>query len=222
MARNDLQVDVRPSQESVIKLYQHLLAEMEQLNVETRRSNTTRSTPNPDMPKLKGMDGNGQPAAKAKAGSSPAAAPDSKHCKWFRSQDGCRKGKDCKYGHSWDGLIKAERCLTCGSTLHRAKECPRKPSTANTATPASVPSNRRALGSSAADSSTSGSQIRDQPQIQQVLAGNQASTSTSPASPASPDSKGGVADIGGTGASSVAEVIAETNKVLRALVTPLG
>ena len=91
VARNDLQVDVRPSPESVIKLYQHLLAEMEQLNFETRRSNTTRSTPNPDTPKLKEMDGNGQPAAKAKAGSPPAAAPDSKPCKWFRSQDGCRR-----------------------------------------------------------------------------------------------------------------------------------
>ena len=221
MARNDLQVDVRPSQESVIKLYQHLLAEMEQLNVETRRSNPTRSTPNPDTPKLKGMDGNGQPAAKAKASSPPLAAPDSKPCKWFRSQDGCRKGKDCKYGHSWDGLIKAERCLTCVSTLHRAKECPRKPVTANTATPASFPSNRRSPGQSAADSSAaSGNQTRDQPQIQQVSAGHQASTSTSPASPASPDSKSGVADLGGTGASSVAEMIAETNKVLRALVTP--
>ena len=55
VARNDLQVDVRPSQESVVKLYQHLLAEMEQLNVETRRSKTTRSTPNPDTK----VEGNG-------------------------------------------------------------------------------------------------------------------------------------------------------------------
>eukprot|EP00438_Fugacium_kawagutii_P027097 Skav203917 [mRNA] locus=scaffold228:326406:331875:+ [translate_table: standard] len=45
-------------------------------------------------------------------------------CKWFRSDQGCRAGKQCKWSHSWDGVAdKAARCWTCGSKEHRKNDC---------------------------------------------------------------------------------------------------
>ena len=38
----------------------------------------------------------------------------------------CRRGNKCKFPHNWKEIGRAQRknkCLVCGSTAHRAKEC---------------------------------------------------------------------------------------------------
>ena len=42
-------------------------------------------------------------------------------CKFFLTEEGCRRGANCSFAHEGD---KAGRCWTCGSTKHMKKDCP--------------------------------------------------------------------------------------------------
>ena len=44
-------------------------------------------------------------------------------CRWWGTDDGCRKGKACKFYH---GILsdRSSRCWTCSSKNHRKSECP--------------------------------------------------------------------------------------------------
>ena len=45
-------------------------------------------------------------------------------CKFFGTEDGCKKGEDCTYVHDWSTLDKSVmRCWTCSSTKHSKKDC---------------------------------------------------------------------------------------------------
>ena len=47
-------------------------------------------------------------------------------CKFFLSDQGCRRGASCKYSHDVDKKQRQGRCWTCGSKQHVAKACPTK------------------------------------------------------------------------------------------------
>ena len=68
------------------------------------------------------------PAAKGERGDPPAASGEQR-CKFFLTDQGCRKGKECSWAHISDGK---RRCYNCGSTEHLAPDCTRRSTTSST------------------------------------------------------------------------------------------
>ena len=126
-SRSALKVDEQPEPTTIWDFSQCLLAEAETL-VLMNSSLTVHADPPPLKLKVfDAGDGNsgfkkaGQEAAtngKGKGGTSEVP------CRWFRSDGGCRAGKQCKFNHSWDGIDdKSARCWICGSKEHRKNDC---------------------------------------------------------------------------------------------------
>ena len=123
-SRVQLDVDARPSEASIWSFSQCLLAEAETLVL--MASSSTSSTPI----KLKQMDGQDKPGnastgeASASNGKGKGGSTADTPCKWFRTDGGCRAGRNCKWSHSWDGITdKSSRCWICGSKEHRKNDC---------------------------------------------------------------------------------------------------
>ena len=130
LAKTELRVESRPTQDTALRFFQHLLAEVEQLGPgKTQRTTTTTTTPTV-VPQGDARVKGAQIAPK----SQPTSPKDSKGegkgglCKWFMSDQGCGRGRACRFLHDWTQVTKAERCLVCGSKLHKVKDCPRKDS----------------------------------------------------------------------------------------------
>eukprot|EP00438_Fugacium_kawagutii_P021543 Skav211544 [mRNA] locus=scaffold5431:11157:19385:- [translate_table: standard] len=131
-SRSQLQVDEQPTETSIWAYSQCLLAEAETLVL---MASTTGGTADQTAIKVRQLDGSeaspnvaSDPkkdettaAGKGKGGALTMAETP---CKWFRSDQGCRAGKQCKWSHSWEGITdKASRCWTCGSKEHRKNDC---------------------------------------------------------------------------------------------------
>ena len=140
LLRNSLKLDTKPTEETILALHKHLLAEAEGLSTSSARSTAATSTSAEAnrggqadrTAKVKGMQATGdvEPGAKAKA-SPPAASTSTstsaKPCKWFaKSDSGCRRGAECQFLHEWGSTPKAGRCLLCSATGHMKKDCPSK------------------------------------------------------------------------------------------------
>lgn len=100
-----------------------LLAEVEQV-AHTERGD--RKNPPPGArPKLNAAAlpkaEEGEAEKTSRGGRAEARGP----CKFFLTDDGCRKGKDCLFGHVLEQGSKERRCWTCGSKNHFANACPR-------------------------------------------------------------------------------------------------
>ena len=112
MAKQDLQLPYQPHITSVLTYVDHILAELQQVIPIARND-----------PKLKGM--NVEPKTPSNAGS-PARGQKAP-CKFWSSDEGCRKGSSCKFAHEF--MSKEEkkgRCWHCGGKNHRQNECPVK------------------------------------------------------------------------------------------------
>ena len=218
LAKTELRVQSRPSQETALKFFQHLLAEIEQMGPSrsTSRGNNTASaaatsttpagdprtksaqaTPTretPTSPKEGKGDGKGNP------------------CKWFLSEQGCGRGRSCKFLHDWTQVVKAERCLVRGSKLHKVRDCPRKDlePTNNSLAPRGL--NKKELKTlsststpSTSTTSASTTTVSPPPPPSQPVA------AMTPAAKAAADPPLSVSN------ESLREVLAETTKVLKAL-----
>ena len=225
LAKTELQIDSRPSQQNVMKFLQHLLAELEQLGSGTKKSTGTTATSGATTTAtaasttttqlaLKGVQptGDGGEGGKGKQkGGSPAQK---EPCQWFGTDQGCRSGKQCSYVHSWTGLNRGERCLLCGSKQHRAKDCGARDATFPGRP--SPPPPPKGQGAAATSSTTT-------PAIAPSLA--KASTPAVPSTPtASASSDVGVQ--GGNGnkidAAKMTEILTETNQMLKTLTAKSG
>ena len=121
-SRLQLGVDQVPHHDGVWRFSQCLLAEVETL-VLMSTAPTTTSSPI----KVKQME------AQDKSATATRVADDSRGkggamsttpCKYFRSDSGCKAGKNCKWSHSWEGVDdKASRCWICGGKDHRESDC---------------------------------------------------------------------------------------------------
>ena len=49
---------------------------------------------------------------------------DEKPCRFWGTDEGCRKGQDCRFKHDWGGLEKKGRRFGCSGTGHSKKDCP--------------------------------------------------------------------------------------------------
>ena len=83
--------------------------------------------PVPTTVKVKAMDGapadgppkgDGKGKMLEKTGKGPV-------CKFFGTDDGCKKGADCTYVHDWSLLDRKgpPRCWNCSSTKHSKRDC---------------------------------------------------------------------------------------------------
>ena len=128
-SRSALKVDEIPEPGAIWDFSQCLLAEAETLVL----MSSSASSPADTVPlKLKVMEAGDNVAGKTltsevgstgKGRGNIAEVP----CRWFKSDNGCRAGKQCKWLHTWEGITdKNARCWNCGSKMHRKQECPVK------------------------------------------------------------------------------------------------
>ena len=121
MAKQTLQLPHMPTQAAVMTYTDHVLAELQQI-VPLTKEGALRN----DTLKLRGVQADGPGPSTP---TSPAGSPSrgKSICKYFASDEGCRRGAACKYEHSFVGKEdKRQRCWTCGSKSHRQGQCPTK------------------------------------------------------------------------------------------------
>ena len=129
MMRYTLEIDTKPSQKNVEDFHHALLSEFEQVAFRGRTKGNgstqptvrtlTAPTTTASAPSTTSSQEPGQ------GDSSPGkgrGAP----CKFFLTDQGCRRGGQCKYSHDVDRKQRQGRCWTCGSKQHMSKTCPTK------------------------------------------------------------------------------------------------
>ncbi|CAE7730560.1 GIP [Symbiodinium sp. CCMP2456] len=128
LIRSTLQVDVSPSSTTVTTFLQHLQAEMEQ---QARLNNNPKAEAPAALRAITNhvdTTTTSHPTTTTPTTPTSPTAPRSSGglCKFFASDKGCRRGNSCRFPHTWALLDKGARqrkCLCCGSTQHKVKEC---------------------------------------------------------------------------------------------------
>ena len=114
LAKSSLQIDTTPTEASVMTYANHLLAEVEQIaHQDRKRKEEKNGSPDAKLKKF-GEDSKGE----GKGWRSEKTTT----CKFFCSDDGCRKGRACSWAHVLDDK---KRCWTCGSIHHFSPSCER-------------------------------------------------------------------------------------------------
>ena len=135
LVRSLLQVDSRPTMDTVMQFHAHLLGEMEQLTSAspTRKGNgsvgNSQSEANNNGnnaqqgPRVKALQPNAQASPSAMSPDEKAATP----CRHFGTDKGCSRGSKCPFKHDWSKVQdQRERCRECSAKGHFAKDCPTK------------------------------------------------------------------------------------------------
>ena len=123
LMRYHLRVDVAPTEDNVLAVHRAFLAEFEQMGYKKRAKGGVEQATGP---RLRAMD-----KEQPQLPTSPTTIPKggSRPCRFYLSDEGCRRGKSCKYEHSMKDLSKAERrdrCFECGAKGHLSSTCPTK------------------------------------------------------------------------------------------------
>lgn len=126
LAKSSLQIDTAPTENTVLTYANRLMAEVEQIARQDKKRREETKPAKKD-PRMKKAEEEKYPPAKGEGkggkGSEKAGLP----CKFFNTEEGCRKGKLCAWAHVVEGDKK--RCWNCGSTSHFSPACerPREP-----------------------------------------------------------------------------------------------
>ena len=125
LARSTLQVDATPTSKSVTSFASHLLAECEQVaHQEMTPKKPKEKEDRSKTMRLKRMEEEGKGGGKGKDMGKESWEPREKFpCKFFTSDQGCKKGKECRYLH--EAKDEKRRCYICGSVDHIAPGCSR-------------------------------------------------------------------------------------------------
>ena len=133
LVRNTLLIDTVPRQETVNQYAEHLLAELEQLGHQARKKDGVVDAQPQKLKKFEesAKGGEGKTfkesgggswkdggAARKEGGGSEKDAP---RCKFYLTDQGCKKGRECKFVHQSDDK---KRCYACGSVSHLSPSCP--------------------------------------------------------------------------------------------------
>ena len=128
MLRYHLKIDSNPTADGVLAVHKAYLAEFEQ--IASRRTkprsgnNNNDGAPNPKVRAVAGKDGEkGNGLRDGGASKEGKGTKEGKQCRYFLTDEGCRRGKDCKFEHVMD-KDKRERCWVCGAKGHTSKQCP--------------------------------------------------------------------------------------------------
>ena len=118
LAKSSLQIDTTPNESSIMKFAHHMLAEVEQIAHQDKKRKEQVSGGDAKMKRFEegsGRKGEGK-GEKGEKGSGKWP------CRYFLSEEGCKKGKSCSWAHQLDDC---RRCWTCGSRQHLAPACDR-------------------------------------------------------------------------------------------------
>ena len=122
LARSTLMVDCAPTRSSVSQFANHLQAELEQI-AHVERRGAAAANNNKQEVKVKKLEERTEAKGEGKGkGKREEKGGERMPCKFFLTEEGCKKGKQCTWQHALDGQ---RRCWRCGSTQHLASECPR-------------------------------------------------------------------------------------------------
>lgn len=118
LAKSSLQIDTTPTESSIMKFAHHMLAEVEQIAHQDKKKKEQSVGGESKMKRFeegggKKGDGKGEKGEKGSGGWP---------CKFFLTEEGCKKGKGCSWVHQLDDR---RRCWTCGSLQHLAPACDR-------------------------------------------------------------------------------------------------
>ena len=125
MLRFSLDLDVAPTQATVVRFHGHLLAEFEQLAYRGRGKGNSSVTP---TIKNVAPAGDGTSTTTPKGGGSPSSVTTTRPCKFYAQESGCQRA-NCKFTHDWANIPKdekADRCKGCGARGHMKRNCPMK------------------------------------------------------------------------------------------------
>ena len=180
LLRYHLKVDITPTIEGILAIHRAYLAEFEQMAMRKgpKKGNSDGSSNSP-TPKMKAIGGKGDTQAPPRdpVPGGGQGAGQQKPCRFFLTDEGCRRGKSCKFEHVMD-KDKRERCWTCGSKQHTSKSCPTKSRGEQSGSPTSQ------KGGSGA-SSKKGEGGQEPPSIQKVMEAAEVLSSTSTTMPSS-------------------------------------
>ena len=116
LTRTTLMIDAVPIMTGIEQLAGCIIAELDQFSYAKKKSAALQA---PKMKKVedaaKGGQGGRKPEEEKK---------DAPKCKFYLSEDGCKKGKGCRFSHDQKDELK--RCWACGSTKHFSNKCPVK------------------------------------------------------------------------------------------------
>ncbi|CAE7391000.1 PIP5K4, partial [Symbiodinium necroappetens] len=127
LLRYHLKVDFSPSEESILAVHRALLAEFEQMGFKKKAKQVQEST---STARVRAMETSTPQAAAPSTPTSPSSTgKGARPCRFYVTDEGCRRGKACKYEHTMKDLSKADRrdrCYECGAKGHMASACPTK------------------------------------------------------------------------------------------------
>ena len=180
LLRYHLKVDITPTIEGILAIHRAYLAEFEQMAMRKGpKKGINDGSSNSPTPKMKAIGGKGEPQGPPRdpVPGGGQGAGQQKPCRFFLTDEGCRRGKSCKFEHVMD-KDKRERCWTCGSKQHTSKSCPTKSRGEQSGSPTSQ------KGGSGA-SSKKGEGGQEPPSIQKVMEAAEVLSSTSTTTPSS-------------------------------------
>ncbi|OLP98838.1 Retrovirus-related Pol polyprotein from transposon TNT 1-94 [Symbiodinium microadriaticum] len=127
LIRYHLKVDFSPSEEAVLAVHRALLAEFEQMGYKKRVK--PQSDGGGQVPRVRAMETQSAQATTTPLPTSPTTSQKgtTRPCRFYTTDEGCRRGKACKYEHTMKDLSKMDRrdrCYECGAKGHMAASCP--------------------------------------------------------------------------------------------------
>ena len=120
LTRTTLMIDAVPTMTGIEQLAECIMAELDQFSYAKKKSAALQA------PKLKKVE---DAAKGGQGGRKPEEEKDAPRCKFYLSEDGCKKGKGCRFSHDQKDELK--RCWACGSTKHFSNKCPVKEGAVN-------------------------------------------------------------------------------------------
>ena len=132
-ARQELQVDTRPTLPAIKDFAEYLQAEADEMVLMTGLSARPMTVPTAPgaghaSATVKALTTTTPSAGQAHEGADRARAGQQRTsvgvCRYWGSEKGCKKGEKCSFEHSWEGLPKCGRCFFCSAIGHGKKDCP--------------------------------------------------------------------------------------------------
>ena len=123
LARSSLMIDSVPNHASITQYAEHVMAELEQVNLQSRKKDPPAL---PDPTKLKRFEEVNKEKKEGRDRKDVEERESNKEkgkCRFYLTDSGCRRGKSCGYSH--DLKDERRRCWNCGSIDHMAPACTR-------------------------------------------------------------------------------------------------